>query len=74
MSPQQESMNSTQATLRDEVRQLAEEAFHLRLISGYGDGPDANEYQIVYQGKPRHIPLEQARLFLMNLIYRSQIH
>ncbi|HIK03939.1 MAG TPA: hypothetical protein IGS40_04370 [Trichormus sp. M33_DOE_039] len=67
-------MNSTQATLRDEVRQLAEEAFQLKLISGYGDGPDVNEYQIVYQGKPRHLPLEQARFFLINLIYRNRIH
>ncbi|AUT00663.1 hypothetical protein CLI64_09785 [Nostoc sp. CENA543] len=67
-------MNSTQATLRDEVRQLAQEAFQLKLISGHGDGADVNEYQIVYQGKPRHLPLEQARFFLMNLIYRNQIH
>ncbi|MBD2496663.1 hypothetical protein BCD64_14465 [Nostoc sp. MBR 210] len=63
-------MNSTKAALRDEVRQLAEEAFHLKLISGYGDGPDINEFQIVYQGKPRHLPLEQARLFLVNLLYK----
>ncbi|NDJ20108.1 hypothetical protein GS682_00280 [Nostoc sp. B(2019)] len=67
-------MNSTQTGLRYEVRQLAEEAFHLRLISGHGDGPELSEYQIVYQGKPRHLPLEQARLFLTNLLYRSQIH
>ncbi|MBW4617673.1 MAG: hypothetical protein KME21_31680 [Desmonostoc vinosum HA7617-LM4] len=70
-------MNSTQAPpkhLRDEVQKLAEEAFHSKLISGYGDGPDAEEYQIVYQGKPRHLPLEQARLFLTNLLYRSRIH
>ncbi|MCF4970442.1 MULTISPECIES: hypothetical protein [Nostocales] len=66
-------MNSTQATLRDEVRQLAQEAFQLKLISGHGDGADINEYQIVYQGKPRHLPLEQARFFLVNLIYRNQI-
>ncbi len=66
-------MNSTQATLRDEVRQLAEEAFHLKLISGHGDGPNSDEYQIVYQGKPRHISLEQARFFLMNLLYRKGI-
>ncbi|AHJ30169.1 hypothetical protein PN465_04520 [Nodularia spumigena CS-584] len=66
-------MNSTQAALRDEVRELAEEAFHRKLISGHGDGPDINEYQIVYQGKPRHVPLEQAPLFLTNLLYRSQI-
>ncbi|HLO87220.1 MAG TPA: hypothetical protein VK203_19740 [Nostocaceae cyanobacterium] len=64
-------MDNTQTALRNEVRQLAEEAFHRKLISGYGDGPDINEYQIVYQGKPRHIPLEQARLFLINLLYRS---
>ncbi|QLE56475.1 hypothetical protein [Nostoc sp. TCL26-01] len=67
-------MNSTQASIRDEVRQLAEEAFHLKLISGHGDGPDTLEYQIVYQGKPRHLPLEQARLFLVNLLYRNRIH
>ncbi|MBI1242951.1 hypothetical protein [Umezakia ovalisporum] len=66
-------MNSTQAALRDEVRQLAEEAFHGKLISGHGDGADMNEYQIVYQGKPRHVPLEQARWFLMNLLYRSHV-
>lgn len=64
-------MNGTQSTLRDEVRQLAEEAFHLKLISGYGDGPNISEYQIVFQGKPRHLPLEQARFFLMNLLYRN---
>lgn len=61
-----------QAALRDEVTQLAEEAFHRKLISGYGDRPDINEYQIVYLGKPRHIPLEEARLFLINLLYRNQ--
>ena len=31
-------MISTMADLRDEVRELAEEAFHQKLISGYGDG------------------------------------
>ncbi|MBD2294945.1 hypothetical protein H6G06_16015 [Anabaena sphaerica FACHB-251] len=67
-------MNNTGAALRNEVRELAEEAFHRKLISGYGDGPDINEYQIVYQGKPRHISLEQARLFLIDLIYRSTIY
>jgi hypothetical protein len=61
-------MNSTQAALRDEVRLLAEEAFHRKLISGHGDGADKEEYQIVYQGKPRHFPLEQARFFLTNLL------
>ncbi len=70
----QQSMNSTEAALRDEIRELAEEAFHLKLISGHGDGEDINEYQIVYQGKPRHLPLEQARFFLTNLLYRSRIH
>jgi hypothetical protein len=67
-------MNSAQISLRNEVRQLADQAFHLKLISGHGDGPDTDEYQIVYQGKPRHLPLEQARLFLVNLLYRSQEH
>jgi hypothetical protein len=65
-------MNNTQAGLREEVRQLAKEAFYQKLISGYGDGPDTNEYQIVYQGKPRHVSLEQARLFLIDLLYRNQ--
>lgn len=67
-------MNSTQVALRSEVRQLAEEAFYRKLISGHGDGPDDKEYQIVYQGKPRHLPLERARFFLINLLYRSRIH
>ncbi|OUL37039.1 hypothetical protein BV372_04345 [Nostoc sp. T09] len=67
-------MNNTEVSLRNEVRQLADQAFHLKLISGHGDGPDINEYQIVYQGKPRHLPLEQARLFLVNLLYRSQAY
>lgn len=65
-------MNNTKAALRDEVRQLAEDAFHCKLISGYGDGPDINEFQIVYQGKPRHLPLDQARLFLINLLNKIQ--
>ncbi|MFB2967803.1 hypothetical protein ACE1CD_02420 [Aerosakkonema sp. BLCC-F183] len=63
-------MNITKADLRDEVRELAEEAFHRKLISGYGDGQDSNEYQIVYQGKPKHFPLEKARSLLRNLIRR----
>ncbi len=70
----QQSMNSAEAALREEIRELAEEAFHEKLISGHGDGADMNEYQIVYQGKPRHLPLEQARFFLTNLLYRSRIH
>jgi hypothetical protein len=67
-------MNSTQAALRDEIRELAEKAFHQKLISGHGDGADINEYQIVFQGKPRHLPLEQARFFLTNLLDKSGIH
>lgn len=55
-------------TLREEVHALAEEAFHLHLISGYGDGEYEGEYQIVYKGKPRHLPLERARIFLVNLM------
>lgn len=54
--------------LREEVHTLAEEAFHLHLISGYGDGEYDNEYQIVYKGKPRHLPLERAKAFLTDLI------
>lgn len=61
-------MNGTQAALRDEVRQLAERAFHLKLISGYGDGPDTNEYQIVCDGKPKHFTLEDAHLLLDKLM------
>jgi len=67
-------MNNTEVSLRNEVRQLADEAFYQKLISGHGDGADSNEYQIVYQGKPRHLPLEQARFFLINLLYRSRVH
>jgi hypothetical protein len=64
-------MNHTKTALRDEVYQLAEEAFHLKLISGYGDGQNSNEYQIVWNGKPRHLPLERARSILSKLIGRS---
>lgn len=67
-------MNGTQAALRYEVEKLAEEAFHQKLISGYGDGPDSNEYQIVFKGKPRHFPLEQARSFLSNLLFSSRVN
>jgi hypothetical protein len=67
-------MKEIQSTLRNEVTELAEEAFHRKLISGYGDGEKVHEYQIVYQGKPRHISLAEARLFLIDLIYRNQIH
>lgn len=61
-------MNITKTSLRNEVRELAEEAFHLKLISGYGDGQYGDEYQIVCDGKPKHFPLEHARLILRNLI------
>lgn len=66
-------MNGTKAALRDEVRQLAEEAFHHKLISGYGDGADSDEFQILIEGKPRHLPLEQARSFLNELLLSSSI-
>lgn len=59
---------STENQLREEVHALAEEAFHLHLISGYGDGEYDGEYQIVYKGKPRHLPLERAKTFLINLM------
>ncbi|MBD2017932.1 hypothetical protein H6F96_28725 [Microcoleus sp. FACHB-53] len=65
-------MNSTKTSLRDEVRELAEQAFHLKLISGYGDGQYSDEYQIVANGKPKHFPLERARLLLENLIASQQ--
>jgi hypothetical protein len=66
-------MNITKTSLRDEVRELAEQAFQLKLISGYGDGQYSDEYQIVTNGKPKHFPLERARLLLANLI-ASQPH
>lgn len=64
-------MNVTIAGLRNEVEKLAETAFHQKLISGYGDGPYNHEYQIVFKGKPRHLPLEHARSFLGRLIQHS---
>ena len=63
-------MKGTATDLRHEVRYLAEEAFHRKLISGYGDGANENEYQIVFNGKPRHLSLSQARSFLSDLIHR----
>ena len=65
-------MNSTKTALREEVRKLAEKAFHLKLISGYGDGQYSDEYQIVHNGKPKHYSLERARLFLNNLITSNE--
>jgi hypothetical protein len=64
-------MNQTYAGLREEVHHLAEDAFHRHLISGYGDGENPDEYQIVYKGKPRHLPLDRARSFLIDLIEHS---
>ncbi len=66
-------MNGTKAALRNEIRQLAEEAFHRKLISGYGDGADSDEFQILFEGKPRHFPLQEARSFLNSLLFSSSI-
>lgn len=59
------------AELKNEIEKLAEEAFHRHLISGYGNGESANEYQIVYEGKPRHFTLEYALHFLKKLIQQN---
>ena len=64
-------MNGAKAGIRNEVEKLAEEAFHRKLISGYGDGQHSDEYQIVINGKPRHLPLEEAHSFLNKLIEQS---
>ncbi|MBE9127165.1 MULTISPECIES: hypothetical protein [unclassified Coleofasciculus] len=61
-------MNSTKMSLEDEVRQLAEQAYHLHLISGYGEGPERGEYQLVCQGKPKHFSYEEARSLLKNML------
>ena len=42
----QPNISQKEAELRDEIKELAEKAFHLKLIAGYGDGPDDHEYQI----------------------------
>ncbi|PSB06261.1 hypothetical protein C7B76_29920 [filamentous cyanobacterium CCP2] len=60
------------SSLKREVEQLAEEAFHQRLISGYGDGEFPNQYQIVYRGKPRHFSFEKTLIFLKNLLQSEQ--
>ncbi|MBW4579788.1 MAG: hypothetical protein KME42_09480 [Tildeniella nuda ZEHNDER 1965/U140] len=57
--------------LRAEVHALAEDAFHRHLISGHGDSEYPDEYQIVHQGKPKHLSLSGARAFLTKLIQRS---
>jgi hypothetical protein len=64
--------HNSKATLKNEIERLAEEAFHRHLISGYGNGESANEYQIVYEGKPRHFSLEYALYFLRKLIQRNE--
>ncbi|MBD1851966.1 hypothetical protein H6F87_18435 [Cyanobacteria bacterium FACHB-502] len=64
--------NRPQANLKNEIERLAEEAFHRHLISGYGNGESSNEYQIIYEGKPRHFSLEYARNFLRQLINHKQ--
>ncbi|PSB23434.1 hypothetical protein C7B82_31130 [Stenomitos frigidus ULC18] len=60
--------NQTDDRLRIEVHALAEDAFHRHLISGHGDSEYANEYQIVYQGKPNHLSLSGAHAFLTQLL------
>ncbi|HEY9650859.1 MAG TPA: hypothetical protein V6C95_09355 [Coleofasciculaceae cyanobacterium] len=67
-------MNSTTIDLRDEVRHLAEEAFHLKLISGYGDSEYGDKYQIVCDGRPKHFSLERSRFILSHLITNSRTH
>ncbi|WP_416666575.1 hypothetical protein [Egbenema bharatensis] len=57
-----------ETSLKQEVEHLAEEAFHKRLISGYGIGEYPHCYQIVYRGKPMHFSLEKTRVFLLNLL------
>lgn len=64
-------MAKANATLRDEVHKLAEAAFHRNLISGYGDGEYAEEFQLVIEGKPRHFSLESARSILDDLLAQS---
>ena len=66
-------MNSSQVALREQVQQLAQEAFHQKLISGYGDGEHYSEYQIVYKGKPRHLNLEYAQTLLRTLILLNRV-
>lgn len=67
-------MNTSKMNLKNEVKHLAEEAFALKLISGYGEGEYYDKYQIVYEGKPRHLPLERARSFLKDLIKNGHHH
>ena len=66
-------MNISEAVLRDEIRRLADEAFHRKLISGFGDGPDDSEFQIVINGKPRHLPLDEARSVLNEILRTNRV-
>lgn len=67
-------MNSTTTDLRHEVRHLAEEAFQLKLISGYGDSEYGDKYQIVCDGRPKHFSLERSLFILSSLITNSRTH
>jgi hypothetical protein len=64
--------NASSLDLRETVHQLAETAFHNHLISGYGDSEYDNEYQIVHEGKPRHMLLMDARCFLVDLLKQTR--
>lgn len=65
--------NPAKFQLKTQVEQLATEAFHQHLISGYGDGEYPDEYQIVISGKPRHFPLEYAKSFLLELVEHNRL-
>lgn len=56
---------------KKEIERLAKEAFHRRLISGYGDGEYPDRYQIVYEGKPRNFSLSYAYWFLQSLFWNE---
>ncbi|HEY9908235.1 MAG TPA: hypothetical protein V6D18_11605 [Thermosynechococcaceae cyanobacterium] len=65
-------MTQAEIDLRQTVHELAEQAFHQGLISGFGDGEFEAEYQIVLEGKPRHFSLEYARSFLSDLLEQAE--
>lgn len=60
--------HSSNVVLKDRIKSLANTAFHRHLISGYGESEFPNQYQIVYQGKPRHFSLDHAFVFLKMLV------
>lgn len=62
----------TRTALRNKVHQLAEAAFHRHLISGHGDSEYPDKYQIVYQGKPKHLSLRDAYALLNTLMGNVQ--